>query len=276
MKKDKLAWKKWFLETLAPYGASLLTEKRDHYGSVRVIELGIFRALYFDSTYCQGRVNKNEPWKPASEYLHSILLGTAFLEKIENILVLGLGPGALIHSLSHLYPQAQLTCVELRELVCEVSKNFFDLNDFPELTLIQQDAVDFIKKAQNQHYDVIVVDIAMSDLLSPVLLQNGFWDKLSHLIKPSGVMLTNLWRGEDHKFDWIEAQIKKKFSHTGVFKHLHLDNLMLYASHQAFYGDLFLENAKKIEQKLELDLHPFLNQVEYTSSSKGDHPHGYD
>jgi hypothetical protein len=85
------------------------------------------------------------------------------------------------------------------------------------------------------------------------------------LKNPSAVLCANLWRGEEHKFEWIEAQIKKKFLHTGVFKHVHLDNLVLYASKQALSTEIFLENAKKIEQVLSLNLDLFLNQVEHSS-----------
>lgn len=269
MKKNKLIWKKWFLETLAPYGANILAEKSDEYGAVRVIELGGFRALYFDSEHCQGRVNKEKPWKPASEYLYSTLLSSAYCQQINQILLLGLGPAALVHSFHRLYPNAKITCVELREVVCDFAHLYFDLSDFQELKLLKQDAADFLKKENIENkYDLVIVDLAMSHELSPVLLQSAFWEKLSNLMHQNSVLSCNLWDGHEHRFEWITQQIKKFFSHTSLFKHQHLDNLLLYASHHAFDSSMFKEKAISIEQNLEISFASFLQQIEENQIKK--------
>ena len=59
------SWKRWFRETLTPYGATLISESADEYGGIQVVELGPYRALYFDSPSCQGRLHMEKPSVPA-------------------------------------------------------------------------------------------------------------------------------------------------------------------------------------------------------------------
>ena len=174
-----------------------------------------------------------------------------------------------MHSFHRLYPNAKITCVELREVVCDFAHLYFDLSDFQELKLLKQDAADFLKKENIENkYDLVIVDLAMSHELSPVLLQSAFWEKLSNLMHQNSVLSCNLWDGHEHRFEWITQQIKKFFSHTSLFKHQHLDNLLLYASHHAFDSSMFKEKAISIEQNLEISFASFLQQIEENQIKK--------
>ena len=267
----RLNWNKWFLKTLVPYGAHLLTEEYDDYGGIRVIELGRYKALYFDSPSCQGRIHIKKPWKPSSEYLHSLMVGAGYAQKINRILILGLGPGALVHTLHHLYPHAMIETVELRAKVNQIARQFFDLPQQKESFIHHiDDATRFIKKT-DQHYDLIIVDMAMSESISPLLVQPGFWDHLIKLLTAQGVLCANLWRGSEHRFEWI-------FNHLGqslktppfILNHQQLDNLVVFGSptpYQKPQWTDFRHRVKKIGHVLEFNPEHLLSQFSFDLDS---------
>ena len=125
--KPTQAWKRWYLETLAPHGARLIFQGGDEQGPVRVVEMGPYRALYFDSPSCQGRVHRKRPWLPASDYVASFSFAAALHPAPRRVLILGLGPGAVVHTLLRALPDLVIHTVELRPLVRQVAGELFDL-----------------------------------------------------------------------------------------------------------------------------------------------------
>ena len=247
------SWKRWFRETLTPYGATLISEKSDEYGSIQVVELGPYRALYFDSPSCQGRLHLESPWQPASEYLRSLLCATAMAPKVNRVLILGLGPGALIHCLRKLYPDVELHLVELRSIVYEAARDHFDL---PHDDLIQyhlQDATHFIKQEPSELFDLIIVDMAMSDSISPLLVQPGFWvHTLSHL-NTLGVICSNLWRGSQHRFEWIFNRLGSCLKTPPVvLRHRQIDNMVVFGSPTSLEGIEVLEFRRRVTGHAEI------------------------
>ena len=224
-------WRKWFLETLVPYGARLILEDFDDYGGLRVIDLGPYRAMYFDSPSCQGRIHLQKPWKPSSEYLRSMLTGAMLPEKIERILILGLGPGALVHSLSFLYPEAEIHTVELRALVQEVALEKFNVPQGDLFFHHTQDATYFLKSGAHEPFDLIMVDMAMSHSVSPLLVQPSFWSYALKNLTQTGGICVNLWKGTEHRFEWIFNRLGSHLkTPPTVLRHKQLDNMVVFGS----------------------------------------------
>jgi spermidine synthase len=268
---SRLVWSKWFLKTLVPYGARLLVEEYDEYGGLRVIELGRYRALYFDSPSCQGRLHLKKPWKPSSEYLHSLMVGAGYAQNIQRILILGLGPGALVHTLHHLYPEAVIETVELRDKVYQLAEKYFNLpTQSDQFIYTIDDATHFIKRA-HQAYDLIIVDMAMSDSISPLLVQPGFWDHIITHLTPEGVLCANLWKGAEHRFEWIFNHLGQSLSTPPfILHHQQLDNLVVFGSptpYQKHQWHTFRKRVKEIGQALEFNPEALLNQFSFDLDS---------
>jgi spermidine synthase len=259
-------WNRWFLETLTPYGAQILSERRDDYGTIRVIELGPYRAMYFDSPSCQGRLHLERPWSPSSEYLRSMLCGASMTPNVERVLLLGLGPGALVHALNHLYPEAFIHTVELRPLVHEAAHDFFNLPVGDQFTHQVLDSTLFIKRPPlEEKFDLILVDMAMSDSVSPLLVQPGFWSHtLSHL-STRGVICANLWRGASHRFEWIFNRLGGCLkTPPSVLRHRQLDNMVVFGSPTVFEDEeilLFRERLLKHSEVLGFDPEHLIAQL---------------
>ena len=247
------SWKRWFRETLTPYGAKLIADAQDNYGAIQVVELGPYRALYFDSPSCQGRLHLEKPWQPASEYLRSILCATAMAPKVNRVLILGLGPGALIHSLRKLYPDVEIHTVELRSIVYQAAKNHFHLPQDDKTFYHLKDATHFVKDPPEKLFDLIIVDMAMSDSISPLLVQPGFWlHSLSHL-QPLGVICANLWKGSQHRFEWIFNRLGSCLKTPPVvLRHRQIDNMVVFGSPTVLEGVEVIEFRRRVSEHAQM------------------------
>ena len=153
-------WKRWYLETLAPYGSRIIYQAGDSYGPVRVVDLGPYRALYFDSPSCQGRVHRSRPWIPASDYIVSMAFGAALCEPLERCLVLGLGPGAILHTLRRMSPELKVDSVELRAQVLDIARDLFDTPQGVGVRHVVGDAAQFLRQHKLDIHSRIVLWLA--------------------------------------------------------------------------------------------------------------------
>jgi spermidine synthase len=76
-----------------------------------------------------------------------------------SILILGLGGGSNTLLVSHLYPKAQITAVEIDPFMVEIGKKYFGLKKVKNLNIIVADALDFAANLHSKEmYDLILVD----------------------------------------------------------------------------------------------------------------------
>lgn len=174
---------------------------RDEFGLIEVVDNRVTRKLYFDSPIEQSCQFLNAPMTLNFEYQEKMIeqvLKLAATRKNSpdfRILMLGMGGGTMAHHLYHSLPNLQMTVVELRQIVIDVAYRFFQFPNEPEIDVIQDDALTFM--AENEHqYDAILVDIFNADgpssELSDVDFQRNLWQNL----KPSGLLVFNLWNEE--------------------------------------------------------------------------------
>ncbi len=77
----------------------------------------------------------------------------------KKVLLLGLGGGSNTLLVSRLYPEAEITAVEIDPFMKEVGEKYFGLKKVKHLKIIIADALDFVGKFNNQtHYDLVLVD----------------------------------------------------------------------------------------------------------------------
>lgn len=234
--KSSQVWKRWYLENLALNGSRLIYQGGDSSGPIRVVDLGPYRALYFDSPSCQGRIHRSRPWIPASDYITSMTFG-AMLSKthqMNRVLVLGLGPGAILHTLRKISPELQIHTLEVRDKVVEIAQNLFSVPVDENIDHIRLDAAKFLKQhksTQAKPYDYVIVDLAISEGPSPLITQPAFWTELASVITPNGIICINLWRGKEHMFDWTIRQMTQTFNQDPLcVEHKHIENIIAFSS----------------------------------------------
>ncbi|MDW8189455.1 MAG: polyamine aminopropyltransferase [Pseudobdellovibrionaceae bacterium] len=188
------------------YLGDCLFNQRSPYQTVRVFETSAYgKMLTIDN--CIMATERDEM------HYHEMLVHPCMQlhhGSPQNVLVIGGGDGGTIREIFK-YPSVEkVTMVEIDELVIKASKEFFpklarEFNN-PKLRLIVGDGIEFIKKAEPESYDVIIVDGA--DPVGPAegLFSEEFYRNCYRALKSNGL---------------ISAQGESPMFHESAFVALH-------------------------------------------------------
>ncbi len=80
-------------------------------------------------------------------------------EKINKVLILGLGGGTVAKLVKKYWPESKITGVEIDPIMIELGKKYLGLKN---VEIIIQDAYEFIKK-NKEKYDLVIVDLYIGD-----------------------------------------------------------------------------------------------------------------
>lgn len=114
--------------------------------SVRLYSNGVLHSQY-------------NPVHPISGAIWDLLLLPAFLMPMapQNILLLGLGGGTLVHLIGLFFPNASITCVDIDKQHIKIAKRFFKIPS-KNISIIEGDAY-AVLNASKQRYDWIIDDV---------------------------------------------------------------------------------------------------------------------
>lgn len=136
----------------------------------------------------------------------------------KNILICGVAGGTIIHLLHALYPKATMVGVDIDKDMTDVGRKYFGLGEIPSLTLVTQDARDFIRDGikKRSSFDMIIVDVFFGKHLPPFLLDQSFWDSIKNVLHEKGFLLLNYLREDDYqmKSDKVDDILKQLFSNV--------------------------------------------------------------
>jgi spermidine synthase len=120
----------------------------DRLGDFCVLDDGDYRVLSFGDNDEQSKMDKSQPHVPQHTYVQAMLAVLLFSQP-KSVIILGLGGGALVHSLRHFDAAIKITAVELRQQVIEVAKRFFQLPLSKKLTVVHQLTSQFIEQTKS-------------------------------------------------------------------------------------------------------------------------------
>ncbi|VDN57003.1 unnamed protein product [Dracunculus medinensis] len=149
------------------------------------------------------------------------------LEKEDSYsqIVLGLGGGLLPSFLLRQFLKSSISVVEIDPSVKDIAEQYFSLPvDNPNLSIIIDDALNFIFQAQNKLlYDVLFVDIAGSmnveglNCPPPSFITAEVLTSMHNLLKPNGVMAFNFVTRDDAYGNEIIEKIKSVFGNVYIY-----------------------------------------------------------
>lgn len=122
-------------------------------------------------------------------------------KKLKNVLVIGGGDGGTIRELFKYNSIESVTMVEIDEAVINASKKFLNTMNIefgnPKLKLIVGDGIEFVKKANAEVYDLVIVD--GSDPIGPAkgLFTKEFYADCARTLTADGLLVT---QGESPMF----------------------------------------------------------------------------
>lgn len=118
-------------------------------------------------------------------------IGYQEIQKMTTILVLGVGGGSVIKTLIEKanYKQ-EIIGVEIDADMIKVANDYFDLDQIPNLTLVHDDAFEYVLKTK-KNYDLIIVDVFEDTHMPNFLYQKFFMDRLGDLLGNKGYIIFN-------------------------------------------------------------------------------------
>lgn len=118
-------------------------------------------------------------------------IGFERIKKFENVLVLGVAGGSVIKTLANeIGFKGRITGVELDADIITIANDYFNLNEIPNLTLINDDAFEFVLKTKEK-YDLIIIDIFQDTVMPNFLFEEFFINRINFLLKIDGFILFN-------------------------------------------------------------------------------------
>ncbi len=165
-------------------------------------------------------------------HYHEMIVHPAMqlLEKAENILVIGGGDGGTARELLKYPSIKKVTLVEIDEAVVRASRahlpTMASAFDNPKLELIIGDGIEFVKKAAEASYDLVIID--GSDPVGPAegLFTAEFYKNCARSLKSHGMLVS---QGESplfHQKTFVDLHRCLK----GVFGSQNVNTLLFYAS----------------------------------------------
>ena len=195
---------------------TLLYDDNSNYQSIEVIkfdknDIGFDKCLLLNGEL--QLCNENE-YKYHETIVH---FAAAYIKNLNNVLIIGGGDCMTLREVMK-YPNIKnVTMLELDSKVINVSKKYFNVNDYqndPRVNIIIDDARKSINKVKNNFYDIIIIDTTEdSDNNSPIDTID-FISKCKKKMKESKSILI---KNGGHMDNYI--RIEEKFKHKIIIKY---------------------------------------------------------
>jgi spermidine synthase len=186
----------WALNLCIPAaaGEKLLLEKKSPYNTIVVTEddRGL-RILRFEQGGARQSVVKlGDPDHLELPYTRAIPVAFVFVERPQNVLVVGLGGGTIPAFLRKHFPDTRIDAVEIDPGVVEVAKSHFGFREDATMHAHVADGRHFIERS-GRLYDIIFLDAFGTNSVPYQLVTREFLAAVSRALKPSGVVIGNIW-----------------------------------------------------------------------------------
>lgn len=111
-----------------------------------------------------------------------------------DILILGVGGGSVIHAIRKYDKKAMITGIELDPVMMQVAREQFGIEENAKQKIIIVDAKQWIQKQSRTSrlvYGTIIVDLYIGPLNPPKARTKAFLEQLKTLAKPNGIIIYN-------------------------------------------------------------------------------------
>jgi spermidine synthase len=132
----------------------------------------------------------------------------------ESILLLGLGAGSVVSILrDELKMTTRITGVEHDDEIIQLAREYFAIDRYPGLTIVQEDAAQFVS-ANNQKFDCIVIDLFNDRDVPEKFIQRSFLDDCFHHLSENGILIFNFIAANVRQKEEFE-ELKRNFKAQG-------------------------------------------------------------
>jgi spermidine synthase len=184
-------------QNLFSQGERFIHQERSLYTNIIVTENSERRCMRFTIAHHYGQNQScqylQEPEKLVFPYAKMVLSSLLIQDNPKKILILGLGGATLVHSYRALFPDVDITIVEIDEAVVRVAKEYFGFAEDSNTHVLAQDGRVYVKRAQlrGEKYDLVILDAFNGEYIPEHLLTQEFLKETASLLSSEGLLVSN-------------------------------------------------------------------------------------
>lgn len=196
-----------FLAERAPH-ARLLDRREDDGHLLRVFESGSYRWFTADGDFVQSLRDRAHPGQVVLPNQLAVLCALAWRQRVDDVLDLGFGCGALTSFFRARRPTTRVIAVEQSAVMVELARQWFDLPaDFP---VVIASAARYLA-ATTARFDVVLCDIFIGEQHPDCLFDAHFHAAIARCLRPGGVLALNLSPDTDDELREILVAMRQVF-----------------------------------------------------------------
>ncbi|NOS88856.1 MAG: spermine synthase [Methylococcaceae bacterium] len=204
------------------YDGLLVHESFDDLGILEVIDCKGIRSLHFGTHPRQSSMRLNAPDVLELDYVRAMTSWLLFKPDLaDDALLIGLGGGSLAKHLLHHFPDCRLTAVEYRQSVVKIARSLFGLPLDPRLKIRIDEGGHYLRQraeTDSGRYSLVFVDAYDHEAMASSIASAAFFDACKAVLKPSGMMVINLWGGDyNAQFQQITEWLLHIFNQQVLF-----------------------------------------------------------
>lgn len=219
----------------------------------------------------QGGMRLSSPSQLALEYYRMSLISLAFLDnEPKDILVVGLGIGAIPKYLNARFPNLTIDVAEIDPEVLDVAKKYFYFKENDKMKVHINDGRMFIKRTKKK-YDIVFLDAYRNGSIPFHLTTKEFMAETKKVLKPGGVVVSNILSEKVNQFhDSMIVTYQDVFEHLYIFTGKESRNYVFVATDQkkSKMAKEVMERAKKVEKHLDINLTLVADSYSYGSTMR--------
>ncbi len=186
------------------------------YNNIFVTRRGDFVTMSFrvrrrDET--ESVINLRDPGALPLPYTRAMTVAVAFVDKLDTMLMIGLGGGTTSRYLKRHLPGLEVTIAELDGGVIAMAKKHFKLEESDGYRVVARDGRVLLARNRKVRYDIIMVDAFRGGYVPFHLLTREFYQLLKARLAPGGVAVFNV-HGGTRLFDSTIATLKSVFGNV--------------------------------------------------------------
>ena len=147
---------------------------------------------------------------------------------LRSVAILGNAAGTTARALGVFYPRARVDGVELDPAVSRVGREWFGMDDIPNLDVHDADARPFLRRT-DERYDLIVVDAYHQPYVPFYLATREFFRLARERLEPGGVLALNVATvpGDERLLKGIAGTLTHEFESVSVWPALRFNRILV-------------------------------------------------
>lgn len=152
---------------------------------------GTLEVTYYNGKKVLDTENANYSYGSLQKILE-FGLAKVDLKNVENLLLLGMGGGSIIHSLQNTFGYTKnIVAVEIDPAIIKLANKEFGITSSEKLQIIEEDAFQFVKNS-NQKFQLIIIDLFIDTEVPPIFFAKEFCKNISKMLQKNSSIIFNV------------------------------------------------------------------------------------